>query len=92
MNVMPDDRWPNIIYKWDRSLDLSTWWSEIQHITSYLGLNSLLNDGETYNLTYAYNKLLEKNRTSWQLQANVKPKLRTSVNMLIYMVIQLRKL
>ena len=56
MNVIPDDRLPNIIYKWDRSLDLSTWWSEIQHISSYLGLNSLPNDRETYNLTYAYNK------------------------------------
>ena len=80
INVMPDDRLPKIIYKWDRSLDLNTWWSEIQHIASYLGLNTLPDDGETYNLTYAYNKLLEKNRISWQLQANIKPKLRTFVN------------
>ena len=58
MNVMPDDWLPNIIYKWDRSLHLSTWWSEIQHTSRYLGLNSLPNDGETYNLTYAYNNVL----------------------------------
>ena len=80
INVMPDDRLPKNIYKWDRSLDLNTWWSEIQHIESYLGLNTLPDDGETYNLTYAYNKLIEKNRISWQQQANIKPNLRTFDN------------
>ena len=55
INAMSDDRLPKIIYKWDRSLDLNTWWSEIQHIASYFGLNTLPDDGETNNLTYAYN-------------------------------------
>ena len=51
-----------------------------QHIASWLRLNTLPDDRETYNLTYVYNKLLEKNRICWQLLENIKPKLRAFVN------------
>ena len=38
-----------------------------------------MEDGETYDLTYAYNKMLSNNRLSWHLEAHRKPKLRTYV-------------
>ena len=77
INTMEDDRLPNIIMKWDISLKLNTWYSEIQHIAAYLGLNDTPANGEHYDLTDAYNGLLQKNRNTWQLEAQRKPKLRT---------------
>ena len=77
INQMDDDRLPSIIYKWDKSLDLDTWYSEIRHIAAKLGLEANLEDGQTYDLTSAYNKLLKLSRQKWHLEAQRKPKLRT---------------
>ena len=47
----------------------------MQHIVKYLGYQFIA------NLTYAYNKLLDKDRISWWLRTIIKPKLRAFVNM-----------
>ena len=52
---MPDDNLLKFIYKCEDDLDLNTWRSNIQNIARYLGLNSLPDDVETYNLSYTYN-------------------------------------
>ena len=39
-----------------------------------------LRAGEQYDLTYAKNKLLDKSRIAWGLEAERKPKLQTSMN------------
>ena len=78
-NGMDKSRLPNIILKWDQSLGLNTWYSEIQCILAYLGLNIRPTDGDQYDLTNAYNYLLKTNRSSWQLEASRKPKLRTYI-------------
>ena len=79
INTMEDDRLPKIILQWDSSLRLNSWYSEIQHIAAYLGFNVHPLDGEQYNLTEAYNIMLNKNRNTWQLEAHKKPKLRSFV-------------
>ena len=76
---MDKSRLPNIILKWDQSLGLNTWYSEIQYILAYLGLNIRPSDGDQYDLTNAYNYLLKNNRSSWRLEASRKPKLRTYI-------------
>ena len=76
---MDKSRLPNIILKWDQSIGLNTWYSEIQYILAYLGLNIRPSDGDQYDLTNAYNYLLKNNRSSWQLEASRKPKLRTYI-------------
>ena len=60
-NGMDKSRWPNIILKWDQSLGLNTWYSEIQYILAYLGLNIRPSDGDQYDLTNAYNYLSKNN-------------------------------
>ena len=78
-NGMDKSRLPNIILKWDQSLGLNTWYSEIQYILAYIGLNIRPSDGDQYDLTNAYNYLLKNNRSSWQFEASRKPKLRTYI-------------
>ena len=77
INTMDNTRLPRVVYDWDVSLGLEAWASEVQHIAAYLGLDAHPDDNETYSLTVAYNTLLNKNRLSWQLEADRKPKLRT---------------
>ena len=78
-NEMDKSRLPNIILKWDQSLGLNTWYSEIQYILAYLGLNIRPSDGDQYDLTNARNYLLKNNSSSWQLEASRTPKLRTYI-------------
>ena len=89
INKMDDNRLPKIICKWDQSLGLDTWFSEINHIAASLGFQTQLRDGEVYNLTSARNKLLNSSRLKWHLEAQRKPKLRTFVKIHNFDEIQL---
>ena len=77
VNCMSQHRLPNIVYKWDLSLGLDTWVNEVKHIAASIGLNTNLADNEVYDLHYAKTKFLEKNRISWSMEMDRKPKLRT---------------
>ena len=77
INCMDDNRLPKIIYKWDLSLGLDTWVSEVKHIAATIGMSTHPTDNEVFDLQHAKAKLLEKNRISWSLEADRKPKLRT---------------
>lgn len=79
INTMDQWKLPKLIYDWNVSLGLNSWGSEIKHIATSLGFNTDLNYGETYPLTLAHNKFLDKNRHTWQSEAYQKPKLRTFV-------------
>ena len=79
INTMNDDRLPKIIYKWDISLGLNSWASEIKHIAASLGMPVDINDNEQYDLSFVSNKLLIANRQKWALEAERKPKLRTFI-------------
>ena len=77
ISKMDTDRLPKIILNWDKSLALDTWGSEIKHIAANIGLHVQLKEGEIYDITAAYNKLLSSSRLRWHLEAQNKPKLRT---------------
>ena len=77
INKMDENRLPNIIYRWDLSLGLCSWASEIKHIVATLGLPITLNANEEYDLNFCYNKLLTSSRLKWQLETERKPKLRS---------------
>ena len=79
INKMDENRLPHIIYKWDLSLGLNSWASEIKHIVATLGLPETLNENEEYDLTLCYNKLLASSRLKWQLETERKPKLRSFI-------------
>ena len=79
INKMDEDRLPSIVFKWDTSLGLECWSSEIKHIAATLGLPVTLNKNEEYDLTFCYNKLLASSRLKWQLETERKPKLRSFI-------------
>jgi hypothetical protein len=79
ISTMEDYKLPKIILEWDKSMGVQSWFTEVQYIVSTLGLNSNIIDGELVCLTEAYNKLLERNRNMWHLEAEKKPKLRTYI-------------
>ena len=58
---------------------LDTWVSEVNQIVANLGFDTQLNDGDSYDITAAYNTLLKNSRLKWHLEAQRKPKLRTFV-------------
>ena len=62
INKMDDNRLPKMIFKWDKSLNLDTWSSEVNHIAAFLGLPVNLNDNEEYNITNASDILLRNSR------------------------------
>ena len=74
---MDNTRLPKIIYDWEISLGLESWGHRVQLVAASLGLPLRLRTGEQYDLTYAKNKLLDKSRITWRLEAERKPKLRT---------------
>ena len=75
ISAMDDTRLPKIVYKWDVSLGLQTWASEINQIANTTGLT--LHFGYQCDVTKAYNTFLRENRNDWKTEANLKPKLRT---------------
>lgn len=77
--LMPEESLPKLVYKWDVSLGLNSWASEIQHIAASLGMSIHLQEGEVYDLTLAHNNLLKNSRLSWHLECTRKPKLRTFI-------------
>ena len=77
ISKMDEHRLPKIIYNWDKSLGLDTWVSEVRHIAAMLGLPANLNNGDEYDLSKCYNKLMVANRQKWHLETSRKPKLRT---------------
>ena len=89
INKMDDNRLPKMILKWDKSLNLDTWSSEIDHIAAFLGLQVNLNDNEEYNISNASDILLRNSRLRWQLEVERKPKLRTFAKIHDYNKVQI---
>ena len=79
INIMDASRLPKLVLVWVTSLELNSWFFEIQQIAASLNLNIHPDSGEIYDLNAAHDKLLGDQRHLWQMEANRKPKLRTYV-------------
>ena len=79
INNMDASRLPKLVLVWDASLELNSWFFEIQQISASLILNIHPDSDEIYDLNAAHDNLLGDQRHLWQMEANRKPKLRTYV-------------
>ena len=79
INNMDASRLPKRVLVWDASLELNSWFFEIQQIAASLNLDIHPDSDEIYDLNAVNDKLLGDQRHLWQMEANKKPKLRTYV-------------
>ena len=76
---MAASRLPKLVFVRDASLEINSWFFEIQQIAASLNLNIHPESDKIYDLNAAHNKLLGDQRHLWQMEANKKPELRTYV-------------
>ena len=79
INNTDASRLPKLVLVWDASLELNSWFFEIQQLAASLNLNFHPKRDEIYDLNAAHYKLLGDQRHLWQMEAKKKPKLRTYV-------------
>ena len=76
---MKSDRWPVKIHKWDKSLNLGCWYSQLKHILYYCNMEDCLDDAVKCDLDVLEARLKVLNRNKWWNEAAEKPKLRTFI-------------
>ena len=64
--IMDEGMLPKIVLKWDIESGQNTWFSDVQHIATCIGLDISHFENRGFDLTYAYNILLNHNRAKWR--------------------------
>ena len=77
INEMPTNRWPKKIWQWDRVSKTDAWFKEIKHILRSVNMANETDLSNSIDVKEVGHRLLQQARSSWETEAENKPKLRT---------------